>query len=226
MLIFGVACANAIASSTFGYDGQTQPQTGYDASCNSPVFGYDGRALLAANGNNHHSISVRAFLGEFAEFLAAEGIGATTWQEYESAVNNMYGGQAPYAARQFSTAAGNWVADNVVDIGGNQVAIESKFIGSGGWARSPCNPASAVVKSREVWERLTEVRENGDFEAAGTRACNGCEGMVKRPCKSPVMAPARHRRDGDGRRRANGPRPGLGHGLAWLSRRHGPRGWG
>jgi hypothetical protein len=78
------------------------------------------------------------------EALAVEGTGATTWQEYQSAVNNMYGGQASYAARQFSTAAGNWVADNVVNIGGNQVAIESKFIGSGGWEGSIYNPASPV----------------------------------------------------------------------------------
>jgi hypothetical protein len=76
--------------------------------------------------------------------IAAEGTGARTWQEYQSAVNNMYGGQAPFSSLKFSTADGNWIADNVVNIGGNQVAIESKFIGSGGWAGSIYNPASPV----------------------------------------------------------------------------------
>lgn len=81
--------------------------------------------------------------GELGD-VATEETGATTWQEYQSAVNSLYGGEASFASRQFSTAAGNWVADNVVNIGGNQVAIESNFIGSGGWAGSIYNPASPV----------------------------------------------------------------------------------
>lgn len=71
---------------------------------------------------------------------------ATTWQGYERAVQNMYGGPAKFSARQYQTVVNgefvNGVADNVVNIGGNSVAVEAKFVNS--WSSSIRNPASAI----------------------------------------------------------------------------------
>jgi filamentous hemagglutinin len=72
--------------------------------------------------------------------------GATTWQEYEAAIQNMYGGPASFSARQFQVVVDgelvNGVADNVTTIGGNSVAVEAKFVDN--WASSIYNPASPV----------------------------------------------------------------------------------
>ncbi len=77
---------------------------------------------------------------------AAEGTGATTWQQYERAIQNVYGGPASFSGRQYQAVVNgelvNGVADNVATIGGNSVAVEAKFVNN--WATSIRNPASPV----------------------------------------------------------------------------------
>jgi hypothetical protein len=76
----------------------------------------------------------------------AVAINARTWQQYQAGVNQLYGGEAAFSRREFVSIVDgvrqSRIADNVVELGGNLVAVESKF--TGGWASSPFNPASSV----------------------------------------------------------------------------------
>jgi filamentous hemagglutinin len=58
----------------------------------------------------------------------------------------LYGGEAALSRREFFAIVDGvrkrHIADNVVELGGNLVAVESKFTGS--WGSSPFSPASSV----------------------------------------------------------------------------------
>nr|WP_314499563.1 polymorphic toxin-type HINT domain-containing protein [uncultured Chryseobacterium sp.] len=63
-------------------------------------------------------------------------------QEYEDAIQDLYGGAANFNSRQYSAIVDgqlvNGVADNVVNINGRTVAIEAKFVED--WNKSLRNP--------------------------------------------------------------------------------------
>lgn len=109
-----------------------------------------GQAVAATTSETASTASqAPQFMSEFSgagNGAAAEGTGATTWQGYERAVQNMYGGPASFSSRQYQAVVNgnlvNGVADNVTTIGGNSVAVEAKFVNN--WSTSLRNPPSQV----------------------------------------------------------------------------------
>jgi hypothetical protein len=68
------------------------------------------------------------------------------WKLYETAVSDLYGGQASYQARRYFASVGGQslvgIADDVVSIDGEPTAIEAKYVGD--WAKSIYNPENAI----------------------------------------------------------------------------------
>lgn len=78
------------------------------------------------------------------EDVSISGKRATDYgQSYETAVRDLYG-DVPFGQRQYEAIVnGQWVngvADNVVQIGGKNTAIEAKYVDD--WAASLRNPLS------------------------------------------------------------------------------------
>lgn len=87
---------------------------------------------------------------------------------YEVGVRNLYG-DVPFGQRQYEAlVGGKWVdgvADNVVQIGGNNTAIEAKFVDD--WATSLRNPASPQgAKPWAVGEQSKMVDQAMKYNAA------------------------------------------------------------
>jgi hypothetical protein len=73
----------------------------------------------------------------------------------------------PTAANSCSLSLKKGVADNVASIGGRTVAMEAKFVGSGGWAESIRNPASAIgTKPFALAEQARMLEQAKAYSAA------------------------------------------------------------
>jgi len=65
-----------------------------------------------------------------------------TWQSYEKRIAEQYGPRQSFRARQYSSAAGNGIADNIARIDEESVAVEAKFVKN--WDTSIRNPESPM----------------------------------------------------------------------------------
>ncbi len=128
-----------------------------------------GGVEVAETISDNELNKVQKYAKEFAEKLNLRSIGAKTWQEYESGIRSLYG-EASFKSREFTTFVNgkivNGVADNVVTIGGRNIAVEAKFV-KDGWAKSLRNPASTIGnRPFAVAEKAMMVEQARKYSAA------------------------------------------------------------
>ena len=98
--------------------------------------------------------------------LAPENvINARSWQDYEKAIQSLYG-NTPFSQRTYRVMVDgkyvNGVADNVAVMGGRSVAIEAKFV-TGSWESSIRNPWSGIGRTpfskAERWKMVNQAKK-------------------------------------------------------------------